>query len=110
MVIALFLQRINFIIDTERGDIMATTNFSVRLDSDLKKRSEAIYGELGINLTAAINVFLRKSLTVGGFPFDVRIDEPNRETTLALLEADKISKDPNVKGLDAEDALRELKK
>ena len=110
MVIALFLQRINFIIDTERGDIMATTNFSVRLDSDLKKRSEAIYGELGINLTTAINVFLRKSLTVGGFPFDVRIDEPNRETTLALLEADKISKDPNVKGLDAEDALRKLKK
>ena len=89
---------------------MATTNFSVRLDSDLKKRSEAIYGALGINLTTAINVFLRKSLTVGGFPFDVRIDEPNREATLALLEADKISKDPNVKGLDAEDALRELKK
>ena len=89
---------------------MATTNFSVRLDSDLKKRSEAIYGELGINLTTAINVFLRKSLTAGGFPFDVRIDEPNKETMLALLEADKLSKDPNVKGLDAENALRELKK
>ena len=89
---------------------MATTNFSVRLDSDLKKRSEAIYGELGINLTPAINVFLRKSLTAGGFPFDVRIDEPNKETMLALLEADKLSKDPNVKGLDVENALRELKK
>ena len=89
---------------------MSITNFSVRLDSDLKKRSEAIYGELGINLTTAINVFLRKSLTAGGFPFDVRIDEPNKETMLALLEADKLSKDPNVKGLDVEDALRELKK
>ena len=89
---------------------MATTNFSVRLDSDLKTRSEAIYGELGINLTTAINVFLRKSLTAGGFPFDVRIDEPNKETMLALLEADKLSKDPNVKGLDVENALRELKK
>ena len=89
---------------------MATTNFSVRLDSYLKKRSEAIYGELGINLTTAINVFLRRSVTAGGFPFDVRIDEPNKETMLALLEADKLSKDPNVKGLDVEDALRELKK
>ena len=89
---------------------MATTNFSVRLDSDLKKQCEALYGELGINLTTAINVFLRKSLTAGGFPFDVRIDEPNRETMLALLEADKLSKDPNLKGLDAVDALRELKK
>ncbi|MDY3046909.1 MAG: type II toxin-antitoxin system RelB/DinJ family antitoxin [Candidatus Enterosoma sp.] len=89
---------------------MATTNFSVRLDSDLKKQSEALYGELGVNLTTAINVFLRKSLKVGGFPFDVRNDEPNRETKLALLEAEKLSKDPNVKGLDVEDALRELKK
>lgn len=89
---------------------MATTNFSVRLDSDLKKQSEALYGELGVNLTTAINVFLRKSLKVGGFPFDVRNDEPNRETKLALLEAEKLSKDPNVKGLDVENALRELKK
>ena len=89
---------------------MATTNFSVRLDSDLKKQSEALYGELGVNLTTAINVFLRKSLKVGGFPFDVRNDEPNRETKLALFEAEKLSKDPNVKGLDVEDALRELKK
>ena len=110
MGIGLILHCIVYIIGIERGDIMATTNFSVRLDSDLKKRSEAIYGELGINLTTAINVFLRKSLTAGGFPFDVRIDEPNKETMLALLEADKSSKDPNVKGLDVEDALRELKK
>ena len=110
MGIGLILHCNVYIIGIERGDIMATTNFSVRLDSDLKKRSEAIYGELGINLTTAINVFLRKSLTAGGFPFDVRIDEPNKETMLALLEADKLSKDPNVKGLDVENALRELKK
>lgn len=89
---------------------MATTNFSVRLDNDLKKKSEALYSELGINLTTAINVFLRKSLTVGGFPFDVRTEKPSTETMLALLEADKLSKDPNVKGLEVEDALRELKK
>lgn len=89
---------------------MATTNFSVRLDNDLKKRSEAVYGELGINLTTAINVFLRKSLAVGGFPFDVRMEESNKETLLALLEADKISKAPDVKGMDVDDALMELKK
>ncbi len=89
---------------------MPTKNFSVRLDSDLKKQAEAIYGELGISLTTAINVFLRKSVAVGGFPFDVRLDKPNKETILALQEADRISKDPNAKGLDAEDALKELKK
>ena len=89
---------------------MATTNFSVRLDNDLKKQSEAMYGQLGINLTTAINVFLLKSIAVGGFPFDVRMDEPNKETLLALLEAEKISKDPNIKGYDAKEALKELKR
>lgn len=89
---------------------MATKNFSVRLDSDLKKQAEALYGELGISLTTAINVFLRKSVAVGGFPFDVRLDKPNKEAVLAMQEADRISKDPNTKGLDVEDALSELKK
>ena len=28
-----------------------TTNFTVRMDSDIKKQCEAMYGELGINLT-----------------------------------------------------------
>lgn len=52
-----------------------TTNFSVRMDSDIKKKSEDVYGRLGINLTTAINVFLRQSIRAGGFPFDVRIKD-----------------------------------
>lgn len=43
---------------------MPSTNFSVRMDSDIKKQCETLYGELGMNLTTAINVFLRQSLRV----------------------------------------------
>ncbi len=90
---------------------MSSTNLNIKLDSNLKKQSEALYNELGISLETAISIFLSKSLDVGGFPFDVRLDEPNKETVLALLEADEISKDPNAKGYsDVEEALRELKK
>ena len=39
----------------------STTNFSVRMDSDIKKQCETLYGELGMTLTTAINVFLRQS-------------------------------------------------
>ena len=52
----------------------ATTNFSVRMDSDIKKQCENLYNELGMNLSTAINVFLRQSLRVGGFPFDVKLN------------------------------------
>lgn len=87
-----------------------TTNFSVRMDSDIKKQCEALYSELGMNLTTAINVFLRQSLRVGGLPFEVRIEQPNKETVAAMLEAERISHDPSVKRYsDVEEALKALK-
>ncbi len=89
----------------------ATTNFSVRMDSDIKKRCESLYSELGMNLTTAINIFLRQSLRVGGIPFEVKLEQPNRETIAAMLEAERIAHDPEVKHYsDVEEALRELKR
>ncbi len=48
--------------------MVSTTNFSVRMDSDIKRQCESLYGELGMYLTTAINVFLRQSLRVAGSP------------------------------------------
>ncbi|HIR57198.1 MAG TPA: type II toxin-antitoxin system RelB/DinJ family antitoxin [Candidatus Gallacutalibacter pullicola] len=88
-----------------------TTTFSVRMDTELKKQCEALYGELGMNLTTAINVFLRQSLRAGGFPFDVRLEKPSQKTIAAMLEAERIAKDPNVKGYtDLDEMFAELKK
>jgi len=88
-----------------------TTNYTCRLDNEVKSRSEAVFNELGMNLTTAINVFLRESIRVGGFPFDVRLNKPNRETLAAMMEAEQIVKDPSVKKFsDVEEALAELKR
>lgn len=88
-----------------------TTNFTVRMDADLKKDCEALYSDLGMNLTTAINVFLRQSLRIGGLPFELRTERPNKETMAAMLEAERIAHDPNVKHYsDVEEALRELKR
>lgn len=89
-------------------DVVMDVNVS--LDRDVKERSEALYGELGVDLTTAINVFLRQSLRVGGFPFEVRMDVPNYETSAALMEAERLLHDPSVKRYsDVEEALRVLK-
>lgn len=88
-----------------------TVNFSCRMDGDIKTQCEALYGELGMNLTTAINVFLRESLRAGGFPFDVRLRQPNKETIAALLEAERIAHDPSVKRYsNVDEALEELKR
>ena len=88
-----------------------TTTFSVRMDKDIKSQCETMYGELGINLTTAINVFLRQSLRAGGFPFDVRLDKPNQETIAAMTEANSLAHNPSIKKYsDVEEALAELKR
>lgn len=64
-----------------------------------------------MNLTTAINVFLRQSLRVGGFPFAVKLEQSNKETIAAMLEAERIVRDPSVKHYsDVEEALQELKR
>ena len=36
---------------------MATTNVSIRMDSDLKAQADALFAELGMNLSTAFNIF-----------------------------------------------------
>ena len=87
-----------------------TTNYTCRMDYTVKSQCEALYAELGMNLSTAINVFLRESLRVGGFPFDVRLKQPNKATIAAMLEAEKAAADPAYKHYDdVEQLLKELK-
>ena len=88
-----------------------TTNVSFRMDTKLKAQAEALSSELGMNLSTAFNIFVRQSLREGGIPFAIKLEEPNKETIAAMLEAERIAKDPNVKHYsDVEEALRELEK
>ena len=88
-----------------------TTNLTIRLDSDLKKDCEALYAELGMSLSTAINIFLRQSLRKGGLPFDARLDDqPNRTTIEAMLEAERIAHDPTLKRYnDLDELFKDLK-
>lgn len=83
----------------------ATTNISIRMDSELKTQADALFNELGMNITTAFNIFVRQSLREGRIPFDISLNQPNRETLAALLEAERISKDPSVKGYNNLDEL-----
>lgn len=82
-----------------------TTNISIRMDADLKAQADALFSELGMNLSTAFNIFVRQSLREGGIPFDISIGQPNKETAAALLEAERIARDPAVKGYTDLDKL-----
>lgn len=88
-----------------------TTNFSVRMDKQVKQDSEQIFQELGMNLTTAINVFLRQAVRAGGFPFEVKLEQPNKTTLQAIQEANLMAADPDtVYYSDVDEALAELNK
>ena len=82
-----------------------TTNISIRMDTDLKAEADALFSELGMNITTAFNIFVRQAIREGGIPFEVKLDRPNKETAAAMLEAERIAHDPNVKGYDDVNAL-----
>ena len=87
-----------------------TTNISIRMDSELKAQADALFAELGMNLSTAFNIFVRQSIREGRIPFDISLNQPNRETIAAMLEAERITKDRSVKGYsDLNELFKELK-
>ena len=64
-----------------------TSNISIRMDSNLKAAAEALYEELGMNISTAFNIFVRQSLRERGIPFKITEGSPNIETVSDLLEA-----------------------
>lgn len=64
-----------------------TATINMRVNPETKSAAEEIYSSLGMTLTEAINVFLHKSIMVGGMPFDVRQPRYNKATEAAMTEA-----------------------
>ena len=82
-----------------------TTNINVRVDEELKGKAEAIFNELGFNMSTALNMFLHAAVRHGGIPFDLRIDKPNKETLAAI---DDVNNNRNMsKTFDSVSALIE---
>ena len=50
---------------------MPNVNITIRMDEDLKKEADALFDELGMSFTTAINVFVKQALREGRLPFDV---------------------------------------
>ncbi len=73
-------------IDIKGSDKMAVIN--IRVNDEVKKEAETIFKALGLNMSVAMNLFLKKCINENGIPFDLKL--PNNETIEALEETNKI--------------------
>ncbi len=67
---------------------MSKMSISIRLDSEVKEQAQQVFSNLGMDMTTAINIFLRQTIQYQGLPFDVRLDE-NRKLLQALTDLDQ---------------------
>ena len=80
---------------------MATTPTQIRIDENTKKQAVELLEGLGLNLSDAVNMFLRQIVLRKGIPFDVSYPEDlwdfKSEVIDAMEEARRISRNPDTK-------------
>lgn len=86
---------------------MATVPTQIRIDETVKAQATSLFNDLGMDMSSAVNIFLRQCLLRGGLPFTVEVPNYSQKTLEALAEAKRISRDEMVASYDN---LADLKK
>lgn len=58
---------------------MATVQTQIRIEEDVEKQAVELFDQLGIDMSSAVNMFLRQAIMRGGLPFSVEIPNINRK-------------------------------
>lgn len=75
---------------------MATTSITIRMDENLKKQAEALFDEMGLNMTTAITIFTKAVVQQHKIPFEIaadpfysQINQAHLRKAISELEAGK---------------------
>lgn len=85
---------------------MSTVQTQIRIDSGVKKQANELFNELGLDMSGAVNIFLRQCILRGGLPFKVEVPQYSKELLSAADEAKRISNDPDVPGYTSMEDLK----
>ena len=58
---------------------MAESRLSVRVNADIKQKAEAVFEQLGLSLSAGVNIYLTRVAKQRRLPFDLNMDEQNEQ-------------------------------
>ena len=74
------------------------TSMNIRMDKDIKKQAQELFSKFGLDMTTAINMFLRQAIREQRIPFEVRLSTstPNEETLEAIEEVKSMKKDTSI--------------
>lgn len=61
-------------------------NVNIRMDEELKKQADYLFNELGLNMSAAVNMFVRQAVRNGGIPFEVTMRTDGGRSPFSVTE------------------------
>ena len=73
---------------------MAKVSTSISIDADVKAQAQELFADFGLDLSTAINIFLRQSIRENCIPFIIQREVPNADTVAAMKEAEEMKKNP----------------
>ena len=54
----------------------ANANINIRVDRDVKNKAQDVFAALGLDMTSAVNIFLRQAIRKNGIPFELVVEQP----------------------------------
>ena len=79
---------------------MATSIVQFRIDDDLKNQATELYDRLGIDLSTAMRMFLKRSVSVNGIPFPMVLPKEDYSASKALEFMEELNKSASDNGMD----------
>ena len=86
---------------------MSTVPTQIRIDAKVKEQASIIFNNLGLDMSSAVNIFLRYCIMCGGLPFEVKIPNYNAKVLQELEDAVALAKDDSAETFHDVDSLME---
>lgn len=67
---------------------MAKVSTSISIDADVKAKAQELFADFGMDLSTAVNIFLRQVIYERGIPFAIHREVPNETTLNAMKDAE----------------------
>lgn len=61
----------------------------VQIDPEMKKNAQALFEDMGLNLSQGIKLLLKQCINHHGIPFEITARTPNAETLAAMRDAEE---------------------
>ena len=81
---------------------MEKENINFEISKELIDSAEQVFEKIGLDISTAIEIFLRYSIQEKKLPFELI---PNKDTQEAIMEGVRITRDPTIKGYNSVEEL-----